>query len=94
MMEQRWVIDSIEENIASVEIDGHTMITVPVAILPTGTREGQILKVRSEGTRSATRALISFEYDAAATSAALARSAEQVKKGARQANDPGGNITF
>jgi hypothetical protein len=78
----RWIVDSIEESMASVEVDGDKLMPVPVAMLPRGTKQGDILRV-------------SIEIDAAATKAALAESAAQVKKGgARQANDPGGDITL
>jgi hypothetical protein len=92
--EQRWIIDSIEAPIASVEVDGTTMITVPLWLLPSGIGHGHILRVRREGLLSVERAVISFEIDEAATDAARAHSAAQVRKGERQANDPGGNIAF
>jgi hypothetical protein len=92
--EQRWVIDSIEAPVASVEVDGMTMITVPLWMLPSGTSHGHIVRVRREGAQSDTRSVVSFEIDEAATDAARARSAGQVRKGERQANDPGGNLAF
>jgi len=92
--EQRWVIDSTEEGIASVEVDGATMITVPLALLPHGVRQGDVLRVHVAPTASGERSGISFEIDADATAQARARSAAQVQKGTRQANDPGGDLKF
>jgi len=78
----RWIVDSIEELMASVEVDGDKLMNIPIAMLPAGTQQGDVLRV-------------SIEIDATATKKALADSAAQVKKGAaRQANDPGGDITL
>jgi hypothetical protein len=78
----QWIIDSIEESTASIEVDGDTMMTVPLALLPSGAHQGHILRV-------------TIEVDEPATKRALAESAAQVKKGAaRQVNDPGGDIVL
>ena len=78
----RWVVDSIEESMASIEVDGEKMVTVPLAMLPPATRQGHVLRV-------------TIEVDSTGTTKALAESAAQVKKGtARQANDPGGDVTL
>jgi hypothetical protein len=79
--QHRWVVDSIEESVASVEVDGKKMITVPQFILPKGTREGHVLRV-------------TIEIDEAATKQALAESAAQVAKHAYQPKDPGGDIVL
>ena len=79
--QHRWVVDSIEESVASIEVDGKTMITVPQSILPKGAREGDVLSVL-------------IEIDPAATKQALAESAAQVQKHAKQPNDPGGDIVL
>jgi hypothetical protein len=77
----RWVVDSIEESVASVEVDGSKMMTIPLSMLPKAAREGHIL-------------CVTIEVDAEATQKALAESAAQVKKGASKSKDPGGDITL
>lgn len=81
MSEHRWVVDAIEEKMASVEVDGDTMITVPASLLPKGVRSGHVLKVT-----------ILFDEDA--TQRAHEDSASQVKRGrdASRKRDPGGDI--
>ena len=74
-----WVIDSIEEFVASIELGDGTMITVPQSQLPADAKQGDVLRV-------------TIEVDAAATKAALERSAAQVNKFRKQPNDPGGDI--
>ena len=41
---QAWVVDQIENGIASVEIDGKATITLPIGALPKGVREGDVLR--------------------------------------------------
>jgi hypothetical protein len=90
--QHRWIVDSIEEFVASVEVDGGTMITVPQWLLPDSAREGHVLNVRHERPARGQRSALTIEIDEAATKQALADSAAQVAKHARQANDPGGDI--
>ena len=92
--QQRWVVDSIEESVASIEVDGDRMITVPQSLLPAGVKQGQVLAVRRERSADGQRSVLTIEIDAAATKRALAASAAQVKKGSRQKNDPGGDIVL
>ena len=92
--EQRWVIDSIEESVASVEVDGDRMITVPQSLLPSGAKQGHVLRVLRETAPDGKRSTLSIEIDEAATRDAIAASAAQTKKGTRQANDPGGDIAL
>lgn len=92
--QHRWVVDSIEESIASIEVDGDTMITVPQSLLPSGVRSGHVLSVRRDLSADGGRSVLTIEIDEAATRKALAASAAQVKKGARQKNDPGGDIVL
>jgi hypothetical protein len=40
-----WVVDQIENGVASIEVDGVTMISLPRAVLPKGVREGDVLHV-------------------------------------------------
>jgi hypothetical protein len=90
----RWVIDSIEESMASVEVDGKSMITVPQSLLPSGAKQGHVLSVKRDVSADGMRSALTIEVDEAATKRALAESAAQVKKGARGKNDPGGDITL
>jgi hypothetical protein len=80
---QRWVIDAIEEHVASIELPDGAMIQLPVSVLPKGAKQGQVLRV-------------TFEADAAATKQALEASAAQVKKGseASKKRDAGGDIAL
>ena len=80
---QRWVIDSIEERMASIELPGGQMAQLPATVLPSGAKPAQVLRV-------------TIEIDAAATNQALADSAAQTKKGsdASKKRDPGGDIAL
>jgi hypothetical protein len=90
----RWVVDSIEESMASVEVDGKSMMTVPQSLLPTGAREGHVLRVKRELSADGMRSALTIELDQDATKRALAESAAQVKKGVKGKKDPGGDITL
>ena len=92
--QHRWVVDSIEESVASVEVDGDRMITVPQSLLPAGAKSGHVLSVRREHSPDGRRTVLTIEIDEAATKQALAASALQVKKGSHQKNDPGGDIVL
>jgi hypothetical protein len=63
-----WVVDQIENGVASVEVDGKTMTTVPLRVLPKGVREGDVLSV-------------TISQDPAERARRLARSAAQISKG-------------
>jgi len=91
--EHRWIIDSIEESVASIEVDGDRMITVPQSLLPSDAKQGHVLRVVRDST-DRTHSTLTIEIDEAATRQALAASAAQTKKGTRQANDPGGDIAL
>jgi hypothetical protein len=92
--EHQWIVDSIEEGVASVEVDGDRMITVPLSALPAGTREGHVLRVRRDQGGDGRRSALAIELDEAATKRALAESARQVTLHAKQKNDPGGDIVL
>lgn len=79
---------------ASVEVDGKSMITVPQTLLPSGARQGHVLRVKRELSADGLRSVLTIELDDAATKRALAASAAQVNKGAKGKNDPGGDITL
>ena len=92
--EHRWIIDSIEESVASIEVDGDCMITVPQSLLPSDAKQGHVLRVLREAAADGKRSTLTIEVDEAATREALAASAAQTKKGTRQPNDPGGDIAL
>jgi hypothetical protein len=77
----RWVIDAIEDEAASVEIEGGKMITIPRGALPKGAKAGDV---------------ITLAIDHAATKQAVAESAAQVAKGraASKRRDKGGDIAL
>ena len=87
----RWVVDSMEESVASVEIDGKHTAQLPKWLLPSGAKEGDVLKVTHDVAESG-ESRLSIVVDRAGTSAAMDRSAKQVGSTARSPNDPGGDI--
>ncbi|HTE45711.1 MAG TPA: DUF3006 domain-containing protein [Gemmatimonadaceae bacterium] len=92
--EHRWVVDSIEEFVASIEVDGAKMITVPLSMLPDSVRQGDVLAVCHERPSGGKRSVLTIEIDEAATKDALAKSAAQVAKHRKRSNDAGGDITL
>jgi hypothetical protein len=90
----RWIIDTIEEDAAAIEVDGNNVVTVPRWLLPDGARQGDVLSVRHDRPPRGQRSALTIEVDAAATKQALADSAAQVRKGTKRPNDPGGDITL
>jgi hypothetical protein len=86
--QHQWIVDSLEENVAAVEMDGDRIIFVPAIVLPSGAKEGDVYKVRH--TRSETASHIGIELDEQARERLLARSRQQaVNKAGR---DKGGHI--
>ena len=77
----RWVVDAIEENSASIEVDGGPTINVPRSLLPARAKEGDVLRV-------------TIEIDEQSTREAMDASRQQVERGreASRKNDPGGDI--
>ena len=61
-----WTIDAVEEGIARIEEDGERIIRIPRYLLPTGAREGQILRVTSKPGKSKTELTIEIDEAAAA----------------------------
>ena len=92
--QHRWAVDGLEEDSARVEEDGGRMITVPRWLLPAGVREGQLLALTRTGTGD--RVTLTIAIDAAATKAALDRSAAQVETIAKASRkrDPGGDVSL
>ena len=89
-----WSIDSIEEGMARIEEEGGRMLTVPVALLPVGAKEGQLLRVTLSRGASGEVVPTRITIDHAATAAALRKSAETtaatMKNSAK--SDPGGDV--
>jgi hypothetical protein len=92
----RWVIDSIAEHVAAIELDGGPMVRLPQWLLPRGASEGQVLAVRHELDAEGRRSVVTIEIDQAATAQALAESQAQVgaMRDASRKRDPGGNISL
>ena len=87
----RWVVDSMEEEVASVEIDGTRTAQLPKWLLPRGAKEGDVLQVTHDVAESG-ESRLSIVVDRAGTSAAMDRSAKQVADRGRSPGDPGGDI--
>lgn len=85
-----WTVDAVEEGIAALEADGR-LIHLPVALLPAGVREGDVLS--AERSEDANGSVLRIRVDRAATEAALQRSRAQLNA-MRPANDPGGDIVL
>jgi hypothetical protein len=85
-----WVVDAIEEGMAALESDGR-LLHLPVAVLPAGVREGDVLAV--EWSAESDGCVLRIRPDRAATEAALQRSRDQLRA-MRPANEPGGDIVL
>lgn len=90
----RWAIDKLEEGTASIEHDGDRMFNVPRSIIPADAREGDVLDVRITTTVEAGNDAVTVDVrvDRAATTAASAASAQQVRRVAT--TDKGGDISL
>lgn len=88
----RWVIDSIAEGVAAIEVDDGQVVRLPQGLLPPGAAEGQVLSVRQELDIPGKRSTVTIEIDAAATAAAIAASRAQVAGIKSVSKDRGGNI--
>lgn len=87
----RYVVDAIEEDVAAVEADGR-LLHLPLALLPRGVREGDVLAVtRSDDGDGG--CVLRLRLDGAATDRALRRSRAQLDALPPQA-DPGGDIVL
>jgi hypothetical protein len=85
-----WVVDAIEEGMGALEADGR-LLHLPLALLPAGVREGDVLVVHR--TEQADESTLRIRIDRAATEAALQRSRDQLRA-MRPTNDPGGDIVL
>ncbi|HET7632092.1 MAG TPA: DUF3006 domain-containing protein [Gemmatimonadaceae bacterium] len=92
----RWIIDSISEHVAAIEVDGNHMVRLPEWVLPRGAQEGHVLAVQHELDTRGDLSSLHITIDHAATSKALDTSAHQVEaiSKASRARDAGGNVTF
>lgn len=73
-----WVVEQIENGIASIEMNGTRTATVPVTILPRGTAEGDVMRVKAS---SASGTQVTITLDPAEKARRIAQSAAQVAKG-------------
>jgi hypothetical protein len=94
MTEHRWTIDAVEEGIARIEEDGARMMRLPSYLLPSGAREGQILRVTTRPGKAKTE--LTIEIDEAATAAARAKSKAQTAAtmAASKKRDRGGDVAL
>ena len=83
-----WVVDVIEDDSASIEVDGRMVTPVPAWMLPEGAKEGDVLSVSHE--RKEGKSSLVIEIDFEAKKKALGRSAKQVAR--KSKNDRGGDI--
>ena len=89
-----WAIDSIEEQSASVEVDGKQMVQLPRWMLPAGAKEGDVLAVKHDLSDDGMRSSLSISVDAEAARTARKRSTAVPAKTGKEKIDPGGDIKF
>lgn len=65
-----WVVDQVENGVATVEVTGERTITVPIGILPSGVSDGDVLRV-------------TIIQDPAELARRLAQSSAQIAKGGK-----------
>ena len=85
-----WVIDNITEQSVSVEVDGASLMTVPLWLLPKGVQEGDVLRITREQRND--RSLITIVKDDEERRRRLAHSQGQVAITSK--NDRPGNIVL
>lgn len=83
------MVDSLEEGVAFIEVDGREMVHLPGWMIPANAREGDVLSVTHVA--GSDESTLAIRIDRDATRAAMERSRAQVSRpGAK--HDPGGNI--
>lgn len=87
-----WAIDSIEEFVASIEVDGKRMAEVPQWMLPPAAKEGDIVSVNHSISDDGVTSSLEIVFDREATKRAKERSVREPKKTGREKVDPGGDI--
>ena len=73
----RWVVDRLGEETAAVEHDGDHVYDIPRALIPEGTREGEVLAV--ETTPDDDEVTVRVRRDAKATMRAKEESSRQLR---------------
>ena len=93
--EHRWAVDGLEEDTARVEEDGSRVMNVPRQLLPSGVKEGDVLRVTRRESKSGAVQL-TIEIDAAATRDAIEASKASVAKtmATSKKRDQGGNVSL
>lgn len=87
-----WAIDSIEEHVASVEVDGGAMVQLPQWMLPSAAKEGEVLAVTHELSADGTKSTLEITLDVEGTRKAREKSAKAPPKTGMEKVDPGGDI--
>ena len=91
----RWIIDSLEEHVAAIEIDGGATVRLPRWLLPREARAGDALAISHDLDADGRASTLRIALDPAAREAAMRRSREQVAEAERRGGgDPGGDITL
>lgn len=89
-----WIIDSLAERVATVEVDGDATVRLPRWVLPREAGEGDVLAVSHERDADGRASTLRITVDRKATERALRRSQQQVAPGRKSKGDPGGDITL
>ena len=87
-----WVVDSIEEGVATIEDDETRILHVPRWLLPEDVREGVVLSVTREPEADGAGIRLTIRVDREETERAIQRSQEQVSR--TSTNDAGGDIVL
>jgi len=74
---KRWIVESLGDETAAVEVDGGAVAHVPRWLLPADAHEGDVLAVTHAHGHG--RVTVTVAHDAAATQAALDDSARQMR---------------
>ena len=96
--EHHWAVDAIEEGMARIEEDGRRTLTIPVHLLPSGVKEGQLLLVtRTTSAETKGKAVVlSICVDETATANAARDSKAMTAKMLAESKkrDRGGDVTL
>jgi hypothetical protein len=76
---QVWVIDRIEGQIASIEVDGGEIRNIPTEMLPSKVQEGDVFRVQCERQRD--QAVITIIVDEGEKRRRLEASRKQMERG-------------
>jgi hypothetical protein len=92
----RWAVDAIEEGMARIEEDGERMITVPLYLLPSGVREGQVLQVSPAPGKDRGTLVVTVAADEEATAESIAKSKATMARAMAQSRkrDRGGDVAL